>query len=166
MCICCLIIICYIIIKVKYCTFLIKNANNGGRKMKKITAIALAIALLVSVMIIPIANTGDAEVTEPVNLALSATATATDANANYPATNINDGDTSTRWAPGTWKASDLPIYMQLSWEEAVTFDTLAFDEWDNGGNRADGYTVSISDDGLVFTDIYIPVTEWVFRVVP
>lgn len=122
--------------------------------MKKITAIALAIALLVSVMIIPIANTGDAEVTEPVNLALSATATATDANANYPATNINDGDTSTRWAPGTWKASDLPIYMQLSWEEAVTFDTLAFDEWDNGGNRADGYTVSISDDGLVFTDIY------------
>ncbi len=124
--------------------------------MKKIAAIILSIALLLSAMIIPIATDSAEETTEDtvVNLALTATATATDFHGSFPVTNINDGDTATRWAPNTWKAEDLPVWMQLSWETAVTFDTIAVYEWANAGDRADGFTVSVSDDGADFIDIY------------
>lgn len=121
---------------------------------KKFLAVILAVAILVtSVLITTIANDASDE-GGPVNLALSATATATDFHGSFPVTNINDGDTATRWAPNTWRAEDLPVWMQLSWEEAVTFDTITIYEWKNAGNRADGYTVSVSDDGSAFTDIY------------
>ena len=95
---------------------------------KKFLAVILAVAILVtSVLITTIANDASDE-GGPVNLALSATATATDFHGSFPVTNINDGDTATRWAPNTWKAEDLPVWMQLSWEEAVTFDTITIYE--------------------------------------
>lgn len=121
---------------------------------KKFVAILLTMAILISTVLIQTIATDQNQIEGPINLALSATATATDFHGSYPVTNINDGDTATRWAPNTWKAQDLPIWMQLNWEEAVTFDTITVYEWKNAGNRADGYTVSISDDGSDFTDIY------------
>ncbi len=121
---------------------------------KKFLAVILAVAILVTSVLITTIAVDTTDESAPVNLALSATATAIDEHGSYPAANINDGDTSTRWAPNTWKAEDLPVWMQLSWEEPVTFDTLAFDEWNTAGNRADGYTVSVSNDGDTFTDIY------------
>ncbi len=122
--------------------------------MKKFAAIFLTVALLISSVLIPTIAADETETEAPANLALSATATATDYHGSHPVANINDGSTSTRWAPDTWKAEDLPVWMQLSWEEAVTFDTITVYEWASAGDRADGYTVSISDDGSAFTDIY------------
>ncbi len=120
--------------------------------MKKITVWVLSIALFISVMFCAGASVNDTT----GNLALSATASATDSHSSCPISNVNDGSLDTRWAPDTWQASKLPIWMQLSWPEAVTFDTLEIHERNNAatGNRANEFTVSISQDGKAFTEIF------------
>ena len=123
--------------------------------MKKTIAIILAAALMLICVLSVTAE--DVSVTaNTTNLALTATASATDSHKSCPISNVNDGSLDTRWAPDTWQASKLPIWMQLSWEEAVTFDTLEIHERNNAatGNRANEFTVSISDDGKIFSEIF------------
>lgn len=123
--------------------------------MKKTIAIILAVALML-ICVLPV-TAEDVSVTEnTTNLALTATASATDSHKSCPISNINDGSLETRWAPDTWQASKLPIWMQLSWEEATTFDTLEIHERNNAatGNRANEFTISVSDNGTSFTEIF------------
>ncbi len=123
--------------------------------MKKIIAIILAAALIL-VCVLSVTAEDVSVKTGTDNLALSATASATDSHSSCPISNVNDGSLDTRWAPDTWQASKLPVWMQLSWDTEVTFDTLEIHERNNAatGNRANEFTVSVSDNGTNFTEIF------------
>ncbi len=136
--------------------------------MKKIAALLLTAILILSTIIIPTsAETETAEETSE-NLALSATATAISeyisASQNYYFTadkinngiNVSSGDE--RWTSLEWRASTLattPVWCQLQWDAPITFTTIDIYEWKAGSvYRTDGFTLSVSDNGVDFTPVF------------
>ncbi len=136
--------------------------------MKKFAALLLTAILILSTIIIPtLAETETAE--EPSeNLALSATATAISeyisASQNYyfTADKINNGinvsSSNERWTSLEWRASTLattPVWCQLQWDTPTTFTTIDIYEWKAGSvYRTDGFTLSVSDNGVDFTPVF------------
>ena len=129
--------------------------------------ISLLLALIISATVLPwmsfasmvYAATDVAEQYEAENLALKATPEASSAHPIAPVKNINDGDTSnnSRWAiddPCIFLPDENNCWCQLKWDDAVTFDTINLYEWYYNGYRANGYNLSISNDGKNFETIF------------
>lgn len=103
------------------------------------------------------------------NLALLAKASAIssyrDNNVALDPSSLNDGnlnpshDNYNRWSSLAWDPTTLatePIWAQYEWENPVTFDTVEIYEWLRSGNPhlADEFTISVSDNGTSFTEVY------------
>ena len=121
------------------------------RQAIRIRALAALLTLVMLVSLFPVAI----HAAERENLALSATPTANSAHSVAPVKNLNDNNTtnSSRWSAARTFAEDLPIWCQLSWDEAVTFDNVVIYEW-TASLRSGDYNLSVSDDGVTFTTIY------------
>ena len=129
--------------------------------------ISLLLIIIMSITILPwmsfastVYATNDvAEQHEPENLAQKATPEASSSHPIAPVKNINDGNTSnnSRWAiddPCIFLPEENNCWCQLKWDEAVTFDTINPYEWYYNGYRANGFTISVSNDGQKFDTIF------------
>ena len=84
------------------------------------------------------------------NLALSAVASASGTANGSAASNVNDGNPATNWS----NTDTLPAWVQLSWTDAITIDTLTIAELEGiSGYNADQFTVSVSKNGTDFTNV-------------
>ena len=84
-------------------------------------------------------------------MALNARASAVSEYEGMPAAQVNDGDPAKYWIGENPLAESLPVWIQLEWQEAVTFDTIVIREWaDTDGYRADEWRLEAADTA-VFT---------------
>ena len=150
-----------------YAILELKSSLIGGSIMKKVIALILSAIVLLTCIAVGVSAT---DVEQPMgdNLALSATAQAIseykDQNYDLYAGLINDGDRNEenspakRWTSREWRASTLattPIWCQLAWDEPVEFNTVDIYEYKAGTvYRTSEFKLSVSDDGVVFTDVY------------
>lgn len=94
------------------------------------------------------------------DLALKATATADKQRANgvtktYDASNVNDGDTETYWAPEDGDATGV---ITLTWDEPVLAHYVALSEYFRKGQRVKSFTIEITEDGTTWERIASSVT--------
>ena len=82
---------------------------------------------------------------ESVNLALSAQAMAVSEYYGAAAACVNDGDLNNHWIGGFAGAEALPVWVELRWDEAVTFDRIVIREWKaEDGYRTNRWTLESS----------------------
>lgn len=96
------------------------------------------------------------EVYNSHNLAYGASTNVHSAHTVAPKVNLNDGNTSSRWTiadPCLFDAND-PMWFELQWDEAVSFDTVKLYEWKADKYVAGNFTISISNDGEHYEDVY------------
>lgn len=91
------------------------------------------------------------------NYAMSAALSANSTRSDFPVANIADGiksGDSSRYVP--LDNATLPIWVQLSWDAAISFDTVNIYEWLDGNKnyRADEISVEYSLDGSAWTPLY------------
>lgn len=75
---------------------------------------------------------------EEVNLALNARAIAVSEYYAAAASCVNDGDPANHWIGDYAGAEALPVWVELRWDEEVTFDRVVVREWDSD----DGYRIN------------------------
>jgi len=137
--------------------------------MKKTIAIILAVVLML-ICVLSVTAEDVSVKTDSDNLAFSARAEAIssykDTTNNYDLHpgRLNDGNRNLtnngaeRWTTKEWRASTLattPIWCQYVWDTPVEFNTVDIYEYKAGKvYRTGNFGLSVSDDGVVFTDVY------------
>ena len=102
----------------------------------------------------------DSEIDNVYNLALKGEAFADSVSKDYPTfteSNINDGNSLTRWKSGRAGTEDEPSAFGLRWEEERIFDVVLI-EWDACHPAEEGFTVTV-DEQPVFVSSEADATD-------